>query len=113
MDSHVRISSDIERHLDWIAEDVAMGFDEIYLHNVGRNQLAFIETFGAHIKAGNFPECEKAGLGEVDGDRASARPPRQGRRAGACPPRRYSNSRDSSRRFTRRASSVQAAPDRR
>lgn len=54
MDSHVRISSDIERHLDWIAADVAMGFDEIYLHNVGRNQAAFIEAFGTHIKSGKF-----------------------------------------------------------
>jgi hypothetical protein len=26
-----------------------MGFDEIYLHNVGRDQAAFIETFGAQV----------------------------------------------------------------
>jgi hypothetical protein len=26
-----------------------MGFDEIYLHNVGRNQAAFIEAFGSTV----------------------------------------------------------------
>jgi hypothetical protein len=26
-----------------------MGFDAIYLHNVGRNQEAFIEAFGKHV----------------------------------------------------------------
>ena len=49
MDEHVRISSDPARHADWIAEDVAAGFDEIYLHNVGRNQRAFIDTFGERV----------------------------------------------------------------
>ncbi len=26
-----------------------MGFDEIYLHNVGRDQAAFIEAFGKQV----------------------------------------------------------------
>jgi predicted esterase len=26
-----------------------MGFDEIHLHNVGRNQAAFIEVFGREV----------------------------------------------------------------
>ena len=26
-----------------------MGFDEIYLHNVGRNQAEFIEVFGREV----------------------------------------------------------------
>jgi hypothetical protein len=26
-----------------------MGFDEVYLHNVGRNQAAFISTFGEKV----------------------------------------------------------------
>jgi predicted esterase len=28
---------------------VDMGFDEIYLHNVGRDQAAFIATFGEKV----------------------------------------------------------------
>ena len=42
----VRTSSDLERHIDWLREDIALGFDHIYLHNVGRNQRLFIEAFG-------------------------------------------------------------------
>jgi hypothetical protein len=26
-----------------------MGFDEVYLHNVGRDQAAFIDTFGTKV----------------------------------------------------------------
>ena len=46
LDGHIRISADIERHIAWLMEDRAMGFDEIYLHNVGRNQRYFIDLFG-------------------------------------------------------------------
>ncbi|MCZ4088966.1 TIGR03885 family FMN-dependent LLM class oxidoreductase [Sinorhizobium psoraleae] len=49
LDAYVRISSDLARHVAWIEEDIAAGFDEIYLHNVGRNQLEFIEAFGASV----------------------------------------------------------------
>lgn len=46
MDEHVRISADPEVHAKWLRADIAMGFDEIYIHNVGRNQREFIEVFG-------------------------------------------------------------------
>jgi len=49
MDQHVRISCDPGRQVGWIEEDLAMGFSEIYLHNVGRNQREFIEVFGAKV----------------------------------------------------------------
>ncbi|TWA28502.1 putative non-F420 flavinoid oxidoreductase [Sinorhizobium medicae] len=49
LDKHVRISSDPGRHAAWIEEDIAAGFDEIYLHNVGRNQLEFIDDFGRSV----------------------------------------------------------------
>ncbi|WP_129790444.1 TIGR03885 family FMN-dependent LLM class oxidoreductase [Sphingosinicella sp. CPCC 101087] len=49
MDSHVRISADPERHVAWLNEDLACGFDEIYLHNVGRNQRDFILAFGERV----------------------------------------------------------------
>lgn len=45
----VRVSSDLGRHVDWLAEYVDLGFDEIYLHHVGQEQDAFIDTFGAEV----------------------------------------------------------------
>ncbi|MEZ2224016.1 TIGR03885 family FMN-dependent LLM class oxidoreductase [Rhizobium sp. RCC_161_2] len=49
MHQHVRISSDIGRHVAWLEEDAAMGFEQIYVHNVGRNQREFIESFGNDV----------------------------------------------------------------
>jgi len=45
----VRISSDLARHLEWLRGDAALGFDHVYLHNVGRNQRAFVEAFGTDV----------------------------------------------------------------
>jgi probable non-F420 flavinoid oxidoreductase len=49
MDEHVRISSSLSAHIDWLLEDIEMGFDEIYIHNVGRNQTEFIDRYGADV----------------------------------------------------------------
>jgi probable non-F420 flavinoid oxidoreductase len=49
LDAAVRISSDAGRHVAWLEEDLAMGFSEVYFHNVGRNQAGFIEAFGANV----------------------------------------------------------------
>ncbi|WP_137388731.1 TIGR03885 family FMN-dependent LLM class oxidoreductase [Rhodoligotrophos defluvii] len=49
LDESVRISAGLTRHIDWIAEDLALGFEEIHLHNVGRNQRDFIEAFGDRV----------------------------------------------------------------
>jgi coenzyme F420-dependent glucose-6-phosphate dehydrogenase len=49
LDRPVRISSDIERHLAWIHADIELGFQRLYLHNVGRNQREFIEIFGERV----------------------------------------------------------------
>ncbi|MEP7082096.1 MAG: TIGR03557 family F420-dependent LLM class oxidoreductase [Chloroflexota bacterium] len=43
------ISPDLEEHTAQIQKFVDMGFDEIYLHNVGRDQAAFIKTFGEKV----------------------------------------------------------------
>jgi len=43
------ISPDLEAHTAQIQKFVDMGFDEIYLHNVGRDQAAFIDTFGKKV----------------------------------------------------------------
>jgi probable non-F420 flavinoid oxidoreductase len=42
-------SSSLNQHVDWIGQFSEMGFDEIYLHNVNREQEAFIEAFGTSV----------------------------------------------------------------
>lgn len=43
------ISSDPERHRAEIQKFLDMGFDQVYLHNVGRNQAEWIEVFGRDV----------------------------------------------------------------
>jgi probable non-F420 flavinoid oxidoreductase len=45
----VRISADLGRHRAWIEEDRALGFDAIYLHEVGTQQQRFIDVFGEKV----------------------------------------------------------------
>lgn len=45
----VLVSSDPGRHVAWIDEAAELGFDEINLHHVGREQAAFIDAFGTHV----------------------------------------------------------------
>lgn len=45
----VRISSDVQQHIDWIKKDTELGFDRIILHNVNREQANFIQTFGDKV----------------------------------------------------------------
>lgn len=45
----VRISADPGRHAAWLADDLALGATHLYLHNVGRNQRAFIDAFGSRV----------------------------------------------------------------
>lgn len=49
MSGPVRISSDLTRHTEWLQGDLELGFDHIYVHNVGRNQRQFIEAFGEEV----------------------------------------------------------------
>ncbi|ROS77084.1 TIGR03557 family F420-dependent LLM class oxidoreductase [Cellulomonas sp. PhB143] len=43
------ISADPDEHRAYIQKFVDLGFDRIYLHNVGRNQREWIETFGRDV----------------------------------------------------------------
>ena len=43
------ICADLTAHTAHIQDYVDMGFDEIHLHNVGRNQAEFIEVFGREV----------------------------------------------------------------
>jgi coenzyme F420-dependent glucose-6-phosphate dehydrogenase len=45
----VRVSSDLAQHADWLSADAELGFEAIYVHNVGVNQREFIETFGEGV----------------------------------------------------------------
>ena len=48
-EEQVRISADLNQHLDWLLEYKAMGFDQLSLHNVNREQEAFIDAFGQDV----------------------------------------------------------------
>ena len=43
------ISADPDEHLRAIQRYADLGFDRIYLHNVGRNQAEWIEVFGREV----------------------------------------------------------------
>ncbi|HEV3376916.1 MAG TPA: TIGR03885 family FMN-dependent LLM class oxidoreductase [Thermoleophilaceae bacterium] len=45
----VLVSADLARHAAWLQEFAELGFDEIYLHHVGRDLTAFIDAFGEHV----------------------------------------------------------------
>lgn len=45
----VLVSSDLGRHTAALAEYAGLGFDEIALHHVGREQDAFVDAFGAKV----------------------------------------------------------------
>ncbi|MHC2086146.1 TIGR03885 family FMN-dependent LLM class oxidoreductase [Methylobacterium sp. CM6244] len=47
--SSVRVSEDLGRQAAWLAELAEIGFAEIIVHQVGRNQEAFIDAFGGHV----------------------------------------------------------------
>ncbi len=45
----VFISTKLTDYVALLKKYQSMGFDEIYVHNVGRNQTEFIEDFGKHV----------------------------------------------------------------
>jgi probable non-F420 flavinoid oxidoreductase len=49
MHASVRISASPARHLDWLQQDVALGFERLYLHNVNKQQAPFIEAFAGQV----------------------------------------------------------------
>jgi hypothetical protein len=57
LDASVRISADPQQHLAWLQQDLALGVSQINLHNVNREQEAFIEVFGgASSRRSNKPD---------------------------------------------------------
>ncbi|MDQ3327913.1 MAG: LLM class F420-dependent oxidoreductase, partial [Chloroflexota bacterium] len=45
----VLCSADLDVHREHVQHYLDMGFDEVYIHNVGRNQTEFIEAFGKQV----------------------------------------------------------------
>lgn len=45
----VLVSADPAQHVEWLRQRAALGFRSLDLHNVGRNQREFIETFGREV----------------------------------------------------------------
>src|SRR4051795_1135040 len=45
----VRVSADLGQHAEWIAEYADLGFDQVYLHHVGKEQLPFLDAFGQRV----------------------------------------------------------------
>ncbi len=45
----VRVSADLERHVEWIREYDGLGVDTVYLFNVNKRQPAFIEAFAERV----------------------------------------------------------------
>jgi coenzyme F420-dependent glucose-6-phosphate dehydrogenase len=43
------ISSDLDSHRAEIQRSLDVGFDRVYLHNVGRNQTEWIKAFGRDV----------------------------------------------------------------
>jgi probable non-F420 flavinoid oxidoreductase len=49
MHESVVVSSDVGRHVERLQEAIDLGFDEVYLHHVGKGQDEFIDVFGEHV----------------------------------------------------------------
>jgi alkanesulfonate monooxygenase SsuD/methylene tetrahydromethanopterin reductase-like flavin-dependent oxidoreductase (luciferase family) len=49
LEGSIRMSSDPEQHIQWLNQDIALGFDVIFIHQVGRDQKTFLQVFGEQV----------------------------------------------------------------
>ncbi|MET9297231.1 TIGR03885 family FMN-dependent LLM class oxidoreductase [Streptomyces sp. NPDC003077] len=49
MEGAVHVSDDLARHTAWLSRQGEAGFDEVLLHQVGTDQLGFLEAFGSEV----------------------------------------------------------------
>jgi coenzyme F420-dependent glucose-6-phosphate dehydrogenase len=47
--NRVLTDPDLTAHVEYLQHFIDLGFDEIYIHNVGRNQEAFIDAYGKEV----------------------------------------------------------------
>ena len=61
---HIRASSRPEEHAAWLRSYTELGFDRVYIHNVGRNQAEFIDVYGREVLPALIPTpAKRAGSG--------------------------------------------------
>lgn len=60
------VSADLAFHEDWIAELLTLGPAELHLHQVGRNQRAFIEAFGERVLPAVLGPSDPTASAEID-----------------------------------------------
>lgn len=46
---NVRVSGELDDHVEWLESDLELGVDKVFIHNVTTNQAAFIEAFGEAV----------------------------------------------------------------
>ena len=49
LEGQIRISTDLQEHVAWLHADAELGFERVYLHNVGGDDDRFIDDFGEHV----------------------------------------------------------------
>jgi alkanesulfonate monooxygenase SsuD/methylene tetrahydromethanopterin reductase-like flavin-dependent oxidoreductase (luciferase family) len=53
LEGRLRVSSDLGRHSAWIQGDISLGFETIFLHNIGGSPEVFLDVFGTSV----LPAC--------------------------------------------------------
>jgi coenzyme F420-dependent glucose-6-phosphate dehydrogenase len=49
LEGSIRMSSDLEQHIAWLDQDIELGFDVVFIHQVGRDQQKFLQVFGEQV----------------------------------------------------------------
>lgn len=49
MKEHVHVSTDLDRHVEWLREMQSLGIEKVFLHNVNGKQEQFIDSFGKDV----------------------------------------------------------------
>ena len=49
LEGSIRMSSDVEQHVQWLTQDIELGFDVVFIHHVGRDQERFLHVFGEQV----------------------------------------------------------------
>jgi coenzyme F420-dependent glucose-6-phosphate dehydrogenase len=47
--NRVLLTPNLDEHVSYLQHFIDLGFTEVYIHNVGRTQEAFIEAYGKHV----------------------------------------------------------------
>ncbi|MFB9862290.1 TIGR03885 family FMN-dependent LLM class oxidoreductase [Rufibacter immobilis] len=55
LEPHVRISDSAQQHVNWLAQDLELGFTHLHLHNVNLAQEQYINFFGENV----LPQVKK------------------------------------------------------